>query len=287
MPTSRSRLYYEDTSREEKNDDETIVFFNGWSLSCRYWKPVIDILSPSYRCITFDQSGTGRTEFRKPAPHTVKGFADEAAELLDQLDLLGAKKIHIVGHSMGGMIATEVCNRYPDSLLSATVVNCGIFDDALLKSLQHILVGSMIDLSMAIREIFRIEPFKSLFIDRAIAGPIDTLYRDIFIEDFITSDSEASKAVGKFTIDPDTVADYTREAVNIPAPMLCIAGMADRTIPPEGMITLYTRRNENHCAPTSLVTFDNAGHLPMLEVLPEFSHALRQHFLFARKYCRT
>ncbi|MBC8523860.1 MAG: alpha/beta hydrolase [Chlorobium phaeobacteroides] len=285
LSTGRCRLYFEDTVENEGDESEAVVFFNGWSISSRYWRPLIDVLAPQYRCVTFDQSGTGRTEIKHPKPSfTVEGLADEAAELLDRLALLGEKKLHIVGHSMGGMIAAEICNRYQQSLISVAIINCGIFDDELLKSFHHFLVGGMIDLSMLIKGIFRYEPFKSLFINRAIARPIDSVYRDIFVEDFAASDSQASTAVGKFTIDPSTIARYTQEAVNIGAPLLCIAGMEDHTIPPEGMITLYDRRIERGLAPTELVTFDNAGHLPMLEVLPEFSAVLERHLLSAKHY---
>jgi pimeloyl-ACP methyl ester carboxylesterase len=223
LDIERCCLYYEDTGAISGDSRETIVFFNGWPISSRYWEPLIALLSPMYRCVSFEQSGTGRTRVRKPFPqYTVAGFADEAAKLLDELDLLAGRRLHIVAHLMGGMVATEVCNRFPDALLSVTIVNCGIFDDELLKSFHQVLLGTMIGLSMNIKGLFRFEPFKSLFIDRAIGKPIESHFRDIFVEDFITSDNDASAAVGRFTTDPLTVGCYTGEAVGIRAPLLCI-----------------------------------------------------------------
>lgn len=284
LDIERCRLYYEDSAGGIENR-ETVVFFNGWSISSRYWEPLISRLSPQYRCVSFDQSGTGRTRVRKPyPPYTVAGFADEAVKLLEELGLLSGRRLHIVAHSMGGMVATEVCNRFPDALLSVTIVNCGIFDDELLKSFHHVLLGTMIGLSMNIKGLFRFEPFKSLFIDRAIGKPIESRYRDIFVEDFITSDNEASEAVGRFTTDPLTVGCYTREAVGIRAPLLCIAGMADRTIPPEGMITLYERRKKQCEWPTVLEIFEDTGHLPMLEDLPRFFMVLQRQFESVRGF---
>jgi pimeloyl-ACP methyl ester carboxylesterase len=279
---SSGLLYYEDTGQGPEDKREVVVFFNGWSISAKYWKPVIDLLSPHYRCVSFDQSCTGRS--RCSLSLTVEGYADEASELLAGLGLLAKGKLHVVGHSMGGMTATRVCNRHPESLISATIVNCGIFDDELLKSFHHVLVGGMIDLAMLCKGAFLIEPFRSLFIDRVIAGPIEKMYRDIFVEDFVTSDTRASTAVGKFSIDPAIIGRYTSEAVLIEAPLLCIVGMADRTIPPEGMLTLYNRRREQSKAPTRLVRFEHAGHLPMLEVLHGFVQALRAHFIESTRY---
>lgn len=284
LDIERCHLYYEDTGGAAGDSRETVVFFNGWSISSRYWKPLIELLSPRYRCVSFDQSGTGRTQVKRPfPPFTVEGFADEAAKLLEGLGLLAGRRLHIVAHSMGGMVATEVCNRFPDALLSVTIVNCGIFDDELLKSFHHVLLGTMIGLSMNLKGLFRFEPFKSLFIDRVIGKPIESCFRDIFVEDFITSDNDASAAVGRFTIDPLTVGRYTKAAVGIRAPLLCVVGMADRTIPPEGMITLYERRKELSEWPTALERFEDTGHLPMLEELAGFFKALQRHFEQARE----
>ncbi|AOS84611.1 alpha/beta hydrolase [Chlorobaculum limnaeum] len=288
LDIERCLLYYEDTGSASGDSRETVVFFNGWSISSRYWKPLIELLFPRYRCVSFDQSGTGRTKVKRPLPpFTVEGFADEAEKLLEELGLLAGRRLHIVAHSMGGMVATEVCNRFPDALLSVTIVNCGIFDDELLKSFHHVLLGAMIGLSMNLKGLFRFEPFKSLFIDRAIGKPIESRFRDIFVEDFITSDNDASASVGRFTIAPLTVGRYTREAVGIRAPLLCVVGMADRTIPPEGMITLYERRKERSGWPTVLEIFEDAGHLPMLEDLPRFSAVLQRHFDSVREYRRS
>jgi len=282
--TTRGKIYYEDTGWGVGDDREVVLFFNGWSISARYWMPVIDRLSSQYRCVSFDQSGTGRTVCSHSCLcFSVEGFADEASELLVRLGLLGSRKLHIVGHSMGGMIATEICNRHPESLVSATIVNCGIFDDELLKSFHHVLVGGMIDVAMLFKWVFIFEPCKLLFIDRPIGRPIEQKYRTVFVEDFVTSDSRAATAVGKFAIDPQIIGRYTSEAVKIGAPLLCVVGMADRTIPPEGMQTLYNRRIEQSAFLTRLARFDNAGHLPMLEVLPEFELALRSHFCAASR----
>jgi hypothetical protein len=48
--------------------------------------------------------------------------------MVDFLGLLGKGKLHVVGHSMGGgMTATRVCNRHPESLISATIVKLRYF----------------------------------------------------------------------------------------------------------------------------------------------------------------
>ena len=54
-----------------------------------------------------------------PAPYTLDDMADDAAKLLEALDI---EKAHICGSSMGGMIAQTLAMRHPQRLLSLTSI---------------------------------------------------------------------------------------------------------------------------------------------------------------------
>ncbi len=243
------------------------------------------MLSPNYRCITYDQSGTGKTIIKGFKPtFTIQGFTDEAGELIEHLGLHTSKKLHIVGHSMGGMVATELCLRYHQALISATIIACGIFEETLFTSLGLFFLGGLIDFSMNFRNIFQHEPLKSLFVKRAATKEISKEYHDILIEDFTQSDKEATNAVGRFSIDREVLKRYTRHVLLISSPLLCSVGMADQTIPPEGTITLYETRIAKSSAPTRLAKFMDLGHLPMLEDTARFAAELKKHFEFAEQF---
>jgi len=287
LESTRCRLYYEDTADSDPSGKEksAVLFVNGWAVSSRYWKPLVNVLSTNYRCITYDQSGTGKTIITgyKPA-FTIQGFTDEAGALIEHLGLQTSKQLHIVGHSMGGMVATELCIRYREALVSATIIACGIFEETPFTSLGLMFLGGLIDFSMNFRNIFQHEPLKSLFIKRAASKEIPKEYHDIIIEDFTQSDKDATNAVGKFSIDPEALRAYTRHVINISSPLLCCVGMADHTIPPEGTISLYEKRRAKASAPTRLAKFPDLGHLPMLEETAEFARELNKHFEFAEQF---
>ena len=287
LTSQRCLLYYEDSAESDPSGAEkpVVLFVNGWAVSSRYWKPLVKLLSPNYRCITYDQSGTGRTVIKGFKPtFTIQGFTDEAGELIEYLGLDSSKKLHIVGHSMGGMVATELCMRYHNALVSATIIACGIFEETLFTSVGLFFLGGLIDFSMNFRNIFQHEPLKSLFVKRAATKEISKEFHDILIEDFTQSDKEATNAVGRFSIDRDVLKRYTRHVLLIPAPVLCCVGMADQTIPPEGTITLYETRLAKSSAPTRLAKFMDLGHLPMLEDTARFAAELKNHFEFAEQF---
>lgn len=287
----RCNMFYTDTAENDPalKNKPVVLFVNGWAISSRYWKPLIEKLTPDYRCVTYDQSGTGKTAIEtnhKPS-FTIQGFADEAAALIEHLGLNNGRKLHIIGHSMGGMVATELSLCFSDSLLSSTILACGIFEENALTSIGLMFLGGLIDFSMNLRNIFQVEPLKSLFIKRAATAEIGREYGNIIVEDFVTSDKDATNAVGHFSIDREVLRTYTKHVIEIASPVLCCVGMKDHTIPPEGTVTLFHTRKQKAGSPTRLVQFMNLGHLPMLEDTKRFAEQLKKHFEFANDFYKN
>ncbi len=67
-------------------------------------------LAPRHRLITFDNRGTGRSD-RPEEPYTLDQMADEAVAVMRAA---GVERAHVMGTSMGGMIAQLVALRHPD-----------------------------------------------------------------------------------------------------------------------------------------------------------------------------
>ena len=66
-------------------------------------------LSQKYKLVLFDLPGSGRSELSNKEP-SIKLFAEETSILMDTL---GISKAHIIGMSLGGMIAQELVLNYP------------------------------------------------------------------------------------------------------------------------------------------------------------------------------
>lgn len=281
LETAHSRVYFEDSAepQNEESSLQAVLFINGWAMSARYWSLVIKSFKNRYRVVAYDQSGTGRTTFskRKP-PFTIQQFSDEASELIERLDL---KKIHLVGHSMGSMIASELAHRHREKVASTTIIACGIFK---FSAVQMEILSAFVRGTMNLKFLFHLDFFKQLFIHKATSQSIPREFEKILVEDFLNTDAEAAEKVGTFSLNQNVLKRYEEQVVSIPSPLLLMVGDSDKTIPPEGMTTLFqTRKMMYPDLCSNFISFSSIGHLPMLECIPECSTALMSHFEQAEK----
>lgn len=89
---------------------EPLVMIMGFSGRGGDWMFQKRAFKKYYRVITFDNRGVGKTD--KPSgPYTIKMMADDTIGLMDYLAI---DRAHILGISMGGMIAQELAINHPD-----------------------------------------------------------------------------------------------------------------------------------------------------------------------------
>jgi 3-oxoadipate enol-lactonase len=99
---------------------EPLLFIHGLASSSCSWKKQTPLFSQHYQVITFDIRGHGRSD--KPlGPYSIELFATDAVALMRALGLGPA---HIVGFSMGGMVAFQMAVDVPEMVRSLVAVNC-------------------------------------------------------------------------------------------------------------------------------------------------------------------
>jgi pimeloyl-ACP methyl ester carboxylesterase len=100
----------------EGDGPETIVLVNGLADDLETWVFQMDaLLGAGYRVLRFDNRGVGKSS-KPEGPYTSRMLADDAKGLADELGLRG---FHLMGVSMGGMIAQEYAIAYGDDLKTA------------------------------------------------------------------------------------------------------------------------------------------------------------------------
>jgi len=99
----------------------TVLLLHGKNFSAAYWEPTIRVLlGKGFRIVAPDQIGFGKSS--KPAAYqfTFHALARNTRNLLDSLKI---GKVSVVGHSMGGMLASRFALMYPETVESLVLVN--------------------------------------------------------------------------------------------------------------------------------------------------------------------
>ena len=104
-----------------KPNGRTVVLLHGKNFSGAYWaKTIVLLRDQGYRVVVPDQIGFGKSS--KP-----RNFQFSFQEMARQTDLLlqhlKVKQAHIVGHSMGGMLAARYTLMFPDKVATLSLVN--------------------------------------------------------------------------------------------------------------------------------------------------------------------
>ena len=97
----------QDTYIGDEGNGFPLVLVHGFLGSSKMWKPQIDFFKYHFRVITPDLPGFGRSNKAK-SHNSIQSIANL---LLDRLEEKKIDKFHLLGHSMGGMIAQEMAKK--------------------------------------------------------------------------------------------------------------------------------------------------------------------------------
>src|SRR5207247_6353917 len=82
------------------------------------WRPQVDGLADRFRCVWFDNRGVGLSQPRG-GPLTIDQMADDARAVLDAA---GCESAHVVGHSLGGLVALNLALSARDRVRSLSLL---------------------------------------------------------------------------------------------------------------------------------------------------------------------
>ncbi|HLK90861.1 MAG TPA: alpha/beta fold hydrolase [Polyangia bacterium] len=96
-------------SYRRRGEGPAVLFIQGAGARGEVWRPQLEPLSARYATVAFDNRGLGKSRILS-GELTLEAMADDALAIMDHL---GIERFHLVGHSMGGLIAQEVALRAP------------------------------------------------------------------------------------------------------------------------------------------------------------------------------
>jgi 3-oxoadipate enol-lactonase len=98
---------------------ETLVLVNGLADTKESWVAQVPAFAERYTVVSYDNRGVGGTSVT-PGPYTTAQMAEDLHGLVDAL---GLDRFHLLGTSMGGMIAQEYAIAHADRLRSVALCN--------------------------------------------------------------------------------------------------------------------------------------------------------------------
>ena len=117
-----------------------VLMINGLGGTALTWSPELirSLVQAGYRVIRFDHRDLGATDritdWSQDNPYTLENMADDALAILNTLDL---QQVHLIGYSMGGMIAQRFAIEYPERVKTFTCISSsGYMNDPELTALS-------------------------------------------------------------------------------------------------------------------------------------------------------
>ena len=95
---------------ERHGEGPPLLLIHGLGYARWGWEPVVELLARSFDVVLFDNRGIGESD-APPGPYTAAELAGDAVQVLDEA---GIERAHVVGTSLGGMVAQELALARPE-----------------------------------------------------------------------------------------------------------------------------------------------------------------------------
>lgn len=260
---------------------KNIVLFHGKNFNGAYWKTTIEALTrEGFRVIVPDQIGFGKSSKPQHFHYTFQQLAQNTKTLLDTLKV---GKTAILGHSMGGMLATRFALMYPEITEKFILENpIGLEDWKLKVPYKPVEWWYKNELKTSYEGIKNYQlvnyydnkwkPEYDQWVNLLAGWTLNSDYKTIAWNNALTYDMIFTQPV-------------VYEFKNIKAPTLLIIGTRDRTALGKPLVSeevrktmgLYSQlgKKAQKVIPNSeLVELENVGHLPHIEKFESFIEPL-------------
>jgi len=266
-----------------KPNGSTVVLLHGKNFNAAYWEQTAkDLSKDGYRVIMPDQIGFGKSSKPTNIQYSFQLLAQNTKAILDELKIT---KINLLGHSMGGMLATRFALMYPDMVEKLILSNpIGLEDWKTVVPYQSVDDWYQAELK---QDYAKMKDYQLKFYYDNKWKPEYDRWLNINAGWTLNKDYAIIAKNAALTYDMIFTQPVVYEFQNLKMPTLLIIGQRDRTAlgkakaPKEAQEKLgnYPQLGKDTAKKipnASLVEIDNVGHLPHIEAYDKFIAPLKE-----------
>lgn len=267
--------------KPQKPNGKTVMLLHGKNFNGAYWKQTAEDLSKKgFRVIIPDQIGFGKSSKPEYYQYSFSQLAENTNQILEKLKI---GKLIVLGHSMGGMLATRFTIMYPEKVEKLILENpIGLEDYKVLTKYQTIDDAYQAELKNTY-ESYKNYQLK-FYYDNKWKPEYDE-WLNLLAGWTIGKDYPRIAWNAALTTDMVYNQPVVYEFKNIKTPTLLIIGTRDRTAigkdrapkevqPTMGQYQELGKKTQKEIVGSKLVELENVGHLPHIEVYDKFWNAL-------------
>ncbi|QJX48369.1 alpha/beta hydrolase [Hymenobacter taeanensis] len=274
------RMAYMDVPATARANGRTVVLLHGKNFFGAYWRETVKALTAAgFRVVVPDQIGFGKSD--KPDIHY--SFHQLARNTKHILDTLGVQKAIIVGHSMGGMLATRFALMYPAATEKLVLENpIGLEDYRVSVPFQSVDQAYATERKSTEESIRK---YHATYYPHGYPKAHDEWLLPLAAQTRHPDFLKVARA-NALTFEMIYQQPVSYEFSRVTVPTLLIIGQDDRTVVGKGLVKdqklLATlgqypelgRRTAAQIKGAKLVPLSGVGHIPHLEATPRFLKAL-------------
>lgn len=237
-------------------DGPALLLLNSLGADLSMWDRVAARLSERYRVVRFDARGHGGSS-ATPSPYTIESLAGDALGVLREL---GVPRAHVVGSSLGGMVAMWIAGRHPqrvDRLVLANTASRIGTTEVWEARADAVRRGGTAAVAPAVMERFFSKRFRAT--EPSLVARFESSLEGFSAEGYMGG----CLALGD--------ADLATEVRAIATPTLVVAGTEDVSTP-----VAELQRLHDEISGSRLVVIEGAGHLSAVEQPEAFTEAVER-----------
>lgn len=240
-----------------QENEETIIFIHGLAGNINNWK-YQENLKEKFKLVMVDLQGFGKSEIEKKM--TIKNHAILVKKIIKELKL---RKIHLVGLSVGGLVAQEIMKTKQKEIKTMTIIS----------SYESLTKKNKLEFEK--RTIKKIENGET-------KGIVENMFFDPTIRENILCVKRGTFYTKKSyigTVESALEVDFKENNKNIDIPTLLIYGRQDKLISKE-----YGEKLNKSIKNSKIIFYDQCGHLPNIEKSEEFNKDLELFITKNKKF---